>query len=542
MRLINVRSRLMVEFFGDIPPYAILSHRWREGEVSFQDYHNQNQPRPEKGNGKIDALCLQARSDGHEWVWIDTCCIDKSSSAELSEAINSMFEWYQRSEICYAYLDDVTSLDEGLLDSEWFKRGWTLQELVAPRNLKFYCDGNEGWNCLGSRQSLRFKLSERTRVPYQLLDGHSHPSDYTVASRMSWAADRKTTRIEDMAYCLMGIFNINMPLLYGEGANAFVRLQEQIIANSNDHTIFAWKDPALYERKAFESGILAYSPKLFASSTSTDLRQRDNIMISNPIEVTAAGLRTRTIACLTKAQMDEFRPTMPGSYLFLPLNCELERGQRNTCIAIMLRWLGGKRYSRYYSDRLFEVDDDAICTDSTIFVEKGPYVDRPLSAIVGVFYRCTLHIQLPDEGITLLRLSEVQGRYDHSRSRLDIQFSREELGRGEGIMRGLVFDLGDGVIALVCIHLPSSLTAEQRLMVQTLKIDQRKGAQSIHLRLQQLFTQLYDFSSGEGYTVREIEVERVNKCSTEVLSVSMSYQGQDYVLKLSFKASKSWEI
>jgi hypothetical protein len=130
------------EFLGDIiPKYVILSHTWGEEEVTFQDIQDLKKAREKKGFQKLEQCCAKAEADGFQWVWMDTCCIDKSSSAELSEAINSMYQWYKNSQICYAYLEDVSlsTLGETRLEkSRWFMRGWTLQELIAPSIVEFY--------------------------------------------------------------------------------------------------------------------------------------------------------------------------------------------------------------------------------------------------------------------------------------------------------------------------------------------------------------------------------------------------------------------
>ncbi|KAB2099551.1 hypothetical protein AG0111_0g12110 [Alternaria gaisen] len=249
MRLINCSTLQLEEFFGDnIPRYAILSHTWGGEEVSFADF-SLGHPTSRSGYRKIDLTCKQAIADGLGYAWVDTCCIDKSSSSELSEAINSMFAWYETSTICYAYLSDVLVTNMDTLDiqfygSRWFTRGWTLQELLAPRHVIFY---DQEWACLGTRYEHRSLISRVTRIDTDVLAiASSLPGirvglrSSCVAKRMSWASTRQTTRVEDMAYCLLGIFNINMPLLYGEGHRAFLRLQEEIIRRIDDESILAW--------------------------------------------------------------------------------------------------------------------------------------------------------------------------------------------------------------------------------------------------------------------------------------------------------------
>ncbi|KAH0547710.1 hypothetical protein FGG08_000199 [Glutinoglossum americanum] len=249
MRLINCTTLRLEEFLGsDIPEYAILSHTWGKEEVSFADFNSdQAAAKSKEGYKKISSVCKRALQDGLQYTWVDTCCIDKSSSAELSEAINSMFQWYKQSDVCYAYLSDVTSEDFNTTfpQSRWFRRGWTLQELLAPLHVVFF---DQDWHDLGTKRDYATWISKITRIDkhalcsIETLEGGSKTGlgTFCVAKRMSWASDRETTRVEDVAYCLLGIFNVNMPLLYGEGKKAFIRLQEEIIKSCDDDSILAW--------------------------------------------------------------------------------------------------------------------------------------------------------------------------------------------------------------------------------------------------------------------------------------------------------------
>jgi hypothetical protein len=245
MRLLDARTLELKTFVDKIPPYVVLSHCWEDEEVVFSDLADLERARKKKGFGKLKNTCELALTDGFNYAWIDTCCIDKSSSAELSEAINSMFAWYRDSGQCYAYLADVGFRNE-LPVSRWFTRAWTLQELLAPNNL--HSDNYEGmkfysreWQCLGSKFSMGLRISEITGIPKEYLEGQSLETA-SISMRMSWAADRQATRAEDIAYSLLGIFDVNMPLLYGEGkTKAFRRLQEEIMKISEDETIFAWE-------------------------------------------------------------------------------------------------------------------------------------------------------------------------------------------------------------------------------------------------------------------------------------------------------------
>ncbi|KAK4035226.1 putative vegetative incompatibility protein HET-E-1 [Parachaetomium inaequale] len=314
MRLLNTTTLRLESLFGSsIPEYAILSHTWCEDEVLFDDIRDSGQPLPvhKKGFAKVKGSCEQAIRHGYRYIWIDTCCIDKSSSAELSEAINSMFQWYHDSGRCYAYLADVNTAGEaGAVEfeaSRWFTRGWTLQELIAPQDVCFY-DAN--WSLIGRRQpiidqfrdcpDLAERISKMTGIPIRILHWYSpsrhergwlesmnlgigtgpwqrQPTEeekaqllcalrsFSIAQRMSWAALRQTTRVEDRAYSLLGLFEVNMPMLYGEGRRAFYRLQQEILKESDDHSILAFAQ-SVPPRGDGGSELLADSPACFAGS------------------------------------------------------------------------------------------------------------------------------------------------------------------------------------------------------------------------------------------------------------------------------------
>jgi hypothetical protein len=232
----------------EIPPYAILSHTWGEQEVIFDDLKSLDNvkdvdAKKEAGWNKIRFCAQQAELDGLDYFWVDTCCIDKANNTELSEAINSMFRWYQNAAKCYVYLSDVEynisdANNEASLrwkpafrKSRWFTRGWTLQELLAPASVEFY--SKEG-ALLGKKEKLQDTIHEITGIPVEALSGYAL-SKFDVAERFSWAQKRQTTREEDGAYCLLGIFGTYMSLIYGEGKdNAIIRLQRKVQEASED--------------------------------------------------------------------------------------------------------------------------------------------------------------------------------------------------------------------------------------------------------------------------------------------------------------------
>ncbi|KAH8747372.1 heterokaryon incompatibility protein-domain-containing protein [Hyaloscypha finlandica] len=244
MRLLKHNSAgefCLTEDIGDdneIPPYAILSHTWRDGEeVSFQELID-GTGKGKPGYKKIQFSGEQAKCDGLQYFWVDTCCINKSNNTELTEAINSMFRWYRSASRCYVYLSDVSSpvldtndqfskllFESAFRESRWFSRGWTLQELLAPSSVKFF--SREG-KLLGDKKTLERQVHEITGIAISALQG-APLSQFRVDERFSWAGNRQTTRKEDKAYSLLGVFNVYMPLIYGEGTeNAFKRLREEI--------------------------------------------------------------------------------------------------------------------------------------------------------------------------------------------------------------------------------------------------------------------------------------------------------------------------
>lgn len=222
--------------------YAIFSHRWlSEGEVTYQEMMGGAQPSG-LGFNKLQSFCEAASRYGLTFAWSDTCCIDKTSSSELDESIRSMFKWYRNSSICIAYLAQTVRVAD-LMEDLWFTRGWTLQELLAPKRLKFF---GSGWTPLTTQDNDKadyhvMKMIEKsTSISSRELSDFV-PGSHDVANRMTWAANRRTTRGEDMAYSLMGVFNVILPIAYGEGPErAFFRLIEAIIQTSDDLRIFNW--------------------------------------------------------------------------------------------------------------------------------------------------------------------------------------------------------------------------------------------------------------------------------------------------------------
>jgi hypothetical protein len=376
MRLLNAKTIELVQFLpNQIPPYAILSHTWStdpDEEVLFSDVGQEEAKQKPAYQQKVVPACRKALKHGFNYVWIDTCCIDKRSSAELQEAVNSMFKWYLHSSICFVYLEDVPSkrdesMDSGIGDcliikSRWFTRGWTLQELVAPGNIIFY---SKYWDELGTRALLANLVSEKTRIDEKILTEsilwHRQNSifDKSVANRMSWAAFRETTRPEDIAYCLIGIFGVNMPLLYGEGEEkAFLRLQEEILKDSDDQSLLAWT-PSSSSRRTTLCGPFAKHPIEFRDSSCIVPLPG----VSDTYSLTSSGLR---IDLLVSSNI----PFQPGVWGVLRCHYKNDFTGPLAIPLVPQSWQGNHVYARRSSD--LTTIDRLKLTGHDIF-QNGPF-------------------------------------------------------------------------------------------------------------------------------------------------------------------------
>ena len=367
MRLLDTTTIKLSEFHdADIPPYAILSHTWGKNEVSFQDLHRVKSKGPQSYY-KIARCCALAALQGYEWVWIDTCCIDKTSSSELSEAINSMYRWYQNSRICYAYLEDVSIDDmETFGSSRWFTRGWTLQELLAPAEVHFY---DMRWTKLGSMRSLCEMVAAATDIPPKCLEDRAGVS---VAARMSWASKRQTSRVEDLAYSLMGLFDVNMPLLYGEGPKAFMRLQHEIVRNIDDESLFAWTDSSL-----LVSGIFALSPAAFVDSGDVVARDYPVFYRREPNTVTSRGLSIELFGQVGKDAHSEFD--------LVPLHCARSADRSMPIVIQVLRYREPNTYARILPGKLGLLGMRDSHVGAELEVESRRVYIKPLYRAVSTF-------------------------------------------------------------------------------------------------------------------------------------------------------------
>ncbi|KAG1743560.1 heterokaryon incompatibility protein-domain-containing protein [Suillus paluster] len=277
----DVREHFRARFLQSYHPpsktvkYATLSHRWGKGEPSYDTFEEMKKSELKTpGFEKLMNFCEKAREYDVEFAWSDTCCIDKSSSAELDESIRSMFQWYRKSEICIAHLAQSKTMDDIPRD-EWTERGWTLQELLAPIRIKFF---NQHWIPMARNPNDKHPDTERsgcimlstlesaTGIPRRDICDFA-PAAFWVNERMQWAARRKTTRVEDMAYSLMGIFNVSLQIAYGEGERAFGRLIEAVMQDG-DPSVLNWTGQAA---NYHNSRAVPRSPQCFVGGRGLDL-------------------------------------------------------------------------------------------------------------------------------------------------------------------------------------------------------------------------------------------------------------------------------
>ena len=386
IRLVKTDTISLTSFLGDkIPAYAILSHTWDHGEeLSFQEMQDVSSNREHSalkklGYTKIVGTCWKARENELEYSWIDTCCIDKTSSAELSEAINSMFKWYQKAQVCYVLLSDFEpgdAVESTLPRCRWFKRGWCLQELLAPRHVEFF---NKDWAYIGSKVSLKSPISKITRIPEHVLLDSNFIFSVPVAQRMSWAASRQTTREEDLAYCLLGIFDVNLPLLYGEGPKAFLRLQEEIIRRSNDRSIFAFLREFLTQHaegaqnpSQKDINIFAESPREFSRCHKLEFTNAGSYR-GEAFALTNKGLYFRKVELLVDLQCGLFS---------LPLNCEVNKSSE---ARMSLRKVGPSLYA-IYNDHRFKscVSPATYAEHNYTIVEQEVYIIQSITPSIQI--------------------------------------------------------------------------------------------------------------------------------------------------------------
>ena len=376
MRLLNIRgSSPRLENAGETPKvsYITFSHTWldpepsgKQKEILLDDLDNRKEwMKKPAGAAKVTGACEAARRwfeqskkrdpemQAIDHIWIDSCCIDQKHPAEVSASINSMYRWYQKAEVCLVYLSDIKRPEGGapdLSESRWFTRGWTLQELVASKTLEFY---DMDWQPLGNDTELRDHLSSITGIDRAILAHKQIVSKVSIAQRMSWASGRGTRRDEDMAYCLMGLFGVQMPPLYGEGLeSAFRRLQEEIIKYSDDPSVFAWQDDSMMSG---QNGLLARSPACFQSTGM--YAHKPNRLNNEPYVMTNKGISI-------SLPLQKYQSTYIAS-LDCPIGNDHYLGIYLECIAPEIQ-----QYSRIKIDEVCKVRKHRLGQPQRIYVKQ----------------------------------------------------------------------------------------------------------------------------------------------------------------------------
>lgn len=316
MWLINVTTFQLKEFTSSIPPYATFSHVTEQNETSFQDMAHTEQGTTKESLHILQRACDEARNAGSEWLWNFAACVDKRSSAAQSEAINSLGQIYRDCEYSIIYLEDLKfklvaddATGERLAGCRWAKNIWAIPQIIFPRVAYLY---SSDWNQIGTKRSLIPLLSSIIGIDKPVLEDSDCLEDYSIARRMSWASHMSASRIEDFAYALLGLFDISMSILYGEGGKSFLRLQEKILRDTDDYSLLAWDtlDDQEY------TGLFAHSPDWFHRFRSVPITQ---LRINGESQIHCAGITIETTLCREQGNLFLPLEAQDGSNCWIPL-------------------------------------------------------------------------------------------------------------------------------------------------------------------------------------------------------------------------------
>jgi hypothetical protein len=547
MRLLNTHTHRFEEFLNiHIPPYAILSHTWDPDgrEVSFSEMANAtNDLNSNQGFNKLDSACLKAKMGSEdcpalEYIWIDTCCIDKSSSAELTEAINSMYTWYARSEVCYAFLSDLEEaapLDQ-LQECRWFTRGWTLQELIAPKRIIFF---DAKWKTRGTKEDLAERLSHITGISQDILLHRRQLSSVSVAQKMSWAANRKTTRIEDTAYCLLGIFGVHLSFVYGEGERAFRRLQDTIVSSVPDLSIFAWKlEPppaaaATNPGRRVYSGVYAPAPYAFSACRSFIRKKpfaRHELLPMNG----SIMARMQILIQMT--------PQNGGYRYLLPLDCQPE-SRPDVTLCVRLRKLGHNELVRenpYGIVKFSRPLARPISLLNRYLLAELPIQEEdqepgkvlaagPIPDFIGQTRDYAIQIQLP-EGMWLHMLDIWPGNRFDAEDRV-FYLARHSIEHDSAMVRlrgGILSDLGIPVeVDFECVFCAAGWSSTDQGRLQCTVLDYARFVTA----LSEFRTEACGWDFHTHYFLERLIYHRIPRASSVVV------RGKQSRIRISFKAS-----
>lgn len=263
MRFLHTKTFVLHDFTGPPSSYAVFFHAHGSDDIGFEDFSKPQMLLCKDGFHRLWQACSRARNHGSEWLWSDAVCIDRGSSTALTEAFNSLARIYQHCIFSIIYLEDLPcsdcvggGLEKRLAKCAWLRNVWVLPQLIFPKHSFIY---DRDWAEIGTKASLARQLSLVTSIEQSVLINPAALGEYSVAKRMSWASHLEASRPEDRSFALLGILGVHMPIVYGEGQKAFIRLQEEILRDTNDYSLFAWRPEVPQEYR----GLFAYSPAEF---------------------------------------------------------------------------------------------------------------------------------------------------------------------------------------------------------------------------------------------------------------------------------------
>lgn len=388
MLLLDIATRKLLHHgpATDWPAYAAVSHCREDSEITINDLQSLD-TQDLKADSKrasfawINRACSEALAFGVGKLWVDSLCIDRSSTAALSEAINSMFQIYQGSEVCLVHLSDIDSEKQSLDNpghyiqhSRWTSRVWMLQELIASENLQFY---DNQWKRVGNKTSLLSYLSRSLQIDRVVLENSEHLLQFSIGERMCWASGLSAIQQEDVAYSLLGIFGVSMTIIYGEGSKAFVRLQEVILEDTDDATLLAWKSTGDEKYR----GLFAHSPSEYKHFGTQAYRMPLRIM--GQTQTSSAGILIDTFGYYDK-----------GAEIILCLSGGRNRQNGTTGFGIpLIKWRN--RYVRSSPSVLINLDhlphertrriciarDVSLTNSSIIPMQMSPQLKQPSKRI-----------------------------------------------------------------------------------------------------------------------------------------------------------------
>lgn len=329
MWLIETSTFRLSEFTTSVPSYATLSHVTEEDEAPHESPGHIRREICNRSRKTVERACVQARTAGISWLWNYATCVDRYSWAAQSEAINSLAQIYRGCEYTIIYLADLVfelvgheTLGERLADCRWFKNIWSIPQIIFSRAAFFF---STDWTQIGTKISLLPLISAIIGIDKPALDDSDCLEDYSIAKRMSWASRMTTTRTEDSAYALLGLFDVSLPIIHGEGQKAFFKLQEEILKDTNDFSLFAWDSPVPQEY----TGLLAPSPACFHRFKRGPIAP---LRVDGEVHIHCAGITIQ--ASLWKSRTGWLLPLQSdhGSFCSIPLipwgGCFVRKGSQ----------------------------------------------------------------------------------------------------------------------------------------------------------------------------------------------------------------------